>query len=155
MDPEPVVLPIGKGELLREGEDVALIAVGRMVTYAREAAELLDGQGVSAAVVDARFIKPLDVDLIGDLVDRVDAVVTIEENAVRGGFGAGVLEFLSESGRHSVKTLALGLPDSFVGHGDLGRLLEEIDLDSPAIARRTLALLQGREAGVSAASSVS
>jgi 1-deoxy-D-xylulose-5-phosphate synthase len=155
MDPEPVAMPIGKGELLQEGEDVALIAVGRMVTYAREAADLLSEEGVSAAVVNARFVKPLDAELIGDLADRVEAVITIEENAIRGGFGAGVLEFLSETGRQSVKTLTLGLPDAFVGHGDLGRLLEEIELDAPAIARRTLALLRGREAGVSAARSVS
>ena len=153
IDAEPSPLPIGKGELLRDGEDVTLLAVGRMVSYAMKAADLLAERGIMASVVNARFIKPLDTELIGELADRTGAIVTIEENAVRGGFGSGVLEFLSESKRTGVRTMCLGLPDEFVPHGDLKSLMKDIELDPEGIARRVDEFLSSLEAGVSAARS--
>ncbi len=131
---EPVELPIGKGEVLRDGLDVVILAVGKMVGRAMQAAEILKGNGVEATVVNARFIKPLDTDIIDRIADEIGHVVTIEENTIRGGFGAGVLEYLSESGRYGVTTLCLGLPDSFITYGTIDQLLKDQGLDPEGIA---------------------
>ncbi|MFC1500251.1 1-deoxy-D-xylulose-5-phosphate synthase [Candidatus Zixiibacteriota bacterium] len=131
---KPEELPIGKGEVLREGSDIALLAVGRMVGRAMEAAVLLKESGIEATVVNARFIKPLDTELIGLMADTIGHIVTIEENTIRGGFGAGVLEFLSESGRFGVTTMCLGLPDSFITFGTIDQLLKDHGLDPEGIS---------------------
>ncbi|MFC1529441.1 transketolase C-terminal domain-containing protein, partial [Gemmatimonadota bacterium] len=131
---QPSELPIGKGEVVREGSDVAIIAVGRMVGRAVEAAEALQKEGIEATVMNARFIKPLDTELIGRLADDIGRVVTIEENSIRGGFGAGILEFLSESKRYTVPTLCLGIPDAFVTYGTIDQLLHDHGLDADGIA---------------------
>jgi 1-deoxy-D-xylulose-5-phosphate synthase len=131
---EPV--EIGRGEVLREGKDIALVAVGRMVGQALKAADLLSEQGVQVTVADARFIKPLDGELLDRLAEETGALVTIEENSVRGGFGSAVLEHLSNARRWSVPTLQLGLPDRFMPHGSVKELLRDAELDAEGIARR-------------------
>jgi len=137
IDPEPRPLPIGQGVILREGSDIALLAVGRMVGRALEAADLLATEGIEATVANARFVKPLDTALIDRLAGEIGTIVTLEENSIRGGFGAGVLEYLSESGQSSVRTLLLGLPDAFITHGTIDILFSEVGLDPESIARRT------------------
>ena len=129
----PPAIPIGAGELLRDGADVALIAVGSMVAAALEAASLLEAEGISAAVADARFIKPLDVSLILDLAGRCGGLVTIEENALEGGFGSAVLELLQEH-RVTAPVRRLGLPDRFIEHGPRAALLELNGLTPAGIA---------------------
>src|SRR5262245_8891182 len=96
MDPEPAALPIGNGEILRQGSDIAIVAVGVTVWPAVKAAERLEQEGISAAVVNGRFVKPLDAALIGDVAKGVRCLLTVEEGARMGGFGSAVLEALSE-----------------------------------------------------------
>ena len=98
MDQEPKALPIGKGELLRDGTDVAIVAIGVPVWQAVKAAERLEQEGISTAVMNARFVKPLDQELIVEVAKRVRYVVTVEEGCKMGGFGSAVLEALSDAG---------------------------------------------------------
>lgn len=135
LDPQPTELPIGCGELLREGDDVALVAVGASVMEAVAAAEILARDGIEAAVINARFIKPVDVDLIGRWAPRTSLLVTVEENVRVGGFGSAVLEALTEKGFMPRRFLRLGIPDAFVPHGSVRRLRQELGLDAEGIAR--------------------
>lgn len=141
---EPV--PWGRGDVCRrdEGASVALVAVGTMVQVAEEAAGLLSGMGLRTVVVNARFCRPLDEELVLEVADSTGAVVTLEENTVRGGFGGLVLEALSRHGRTGVRTLLLGLPDGFVTHGTRARLLESVGLTPQGVAGRVRDWLGGR-----------
>ena len=102
MEPMPQVLPLGKGELLREGTDIALVAIGVTVHQAAAAAERLQQEGISAAVINARFVKPIDGDLIAAVAREVKCLLTVEESTAMGGFGSAVLELLSEKGYHKL-----------------------------------------------------
>lgn len=135
LDKEIHALPIGKSERLQRGTDVDLWAVGTMVDTARKAARLLERQGLSAGVVDARFVKPLDEEALVAAGQKVKCIVTLEENALIGGFGEGVLEALNRHGalRHC-RVLNLGIPDRFVLHGRRERLLEDLKLDPEGVA---------------------
>jgi len=133
MDPTPTALPIGKGELLKDGTDVAIIAIGVSVWQAVEAAERLSKEGVSTAVVNGRFAKPLDQELIVDVAKRVRYVVTVEEGCKIGGFGSAVLETLSEAGVTNVKTKVLGLPDWYIEQGPQDLLRERYGLTAEGI----------------------
>ncbi|WP_071142726.1 1-deoxy-D-xylulose-5-phosphate synthase [Acidaminococcus timonensis] len=135
LDKEIHALPIGKSERLQRGTDVDLWAVGTMVDTARKAARLLERQGISAGVVDARFVKPLDEEALVAAGQKVKCIVTLEENALIGGFGEGVLEALNRHGalRHC-RVLNLGIPDRFVLHGKRERLLEDLKLDPEGVA---------------------
>ena len=135
LDKEIHALPIGKSERLQRGTDVDLWAVGTMVDTARKAARLLERQGISAGVVDARFVKPLDEEALVAAGQKVKCIVTLEENALIGGFGEGVLEALNRHGalRHC-RVLNLGIPDRFVLHGRRERLLENLKLDPEGVA---------------------
>lgn len=136
-------LEIGKAEVLREGQDVAILALGTMVQPALEAAEILTAEGIAATVVNARFAKPLDAELICDLARRCGALVTVEENAAAGGFGSGVVELVAEQ-RAAIPLRVLGLPDSFVPHGDRQRLLAECGLDATGIAQACRELAESK-----------
>ena len=130
---EVAALPVGKAELLSPGDAVAIIAVGSMVAPAQAAAEILAEQGLHAAVVNARFVKPLDVELICELASACGRVVTIEENAVSGGFGSAVAAALQERGV-CVPLLPLGLPDRFIEHAPREHILADLGLEPQAIA---------------------
>jgi 1-deoxy-D-xylulose-5-phosphate synthase len=127
---ELTALKIGEGSVIEEGHDVALVGIGTGVGLAREAAMLLRAQGEQPTVVDARFVKPLDVALLERLASSHERLVTIEENALAGGFGSAVLEQVA--GR--VEVIRFGLPDAFVTHGDRARLLEDLGLTPQAVA---------------------
>jgi len=145
--PEP--LPVGKAEVLAEGDDVLVIAFGAAVARAMEACETLREEGLQATVVNARFAKPLDAELICDLADRIERVVTVEENALPGGFGSAVVELLSDRGLEHVTVRRAGLPDRFVSHGDSARLLQECGLDAASLCEtiRATAESSGLTAG--------
>lgn len=113
--PQPIAL--GRAETLVEGDDVAIVAIGSMVRAAFVAAQALLEEGIRAAVVNARFARPLDEDTILRVAERTRRLVLVEENAIAGGFGASVLELLSACGIHGVRTRLLGIPDHFVEHG--------------------------------------
>lgn len=138
MDKQLRVLPVGKGELLRQGDDLALLAIGSAVGHALEAADLLADQGIRAAVVDARYLKPLDSELILEVASRCGRVITIEENVVAGGFGEAVLEMLASHQLAGVKVEVVGLPDEFVEHGAPSLLREKYGLSGAAIAKRAV-----------------
>ncbi|MEC4687839.1 MAG: transketolase C-terminal domain-containing protein, partial [Nitrospirota bacterium] len=133
MDSKPAVLPVGRGELLRDGTDIAIVAIGVTVWKAVEAAERLEHEGISAAVVNARFVKPLDAALIGDVARGVRCLVTVEEGAKMGGFGAAVLEALSEQGIVHVPTKLMGLPDWYIEQGPQDLLREKYALTAEGI----------------------
>ncbi len=116
MDSEFFELPLGKAEVLREGSDLLILAVGNMVHPALMAAEELTRKGISATVVNARFVKPLDEELICDLAAQTGKVVTVEENVLPGGFGSAVTECLADRGL-KVSLKRIGLPDKFIEHG--------------------------------------
>lgn len=126
-------LAIGRGEKLRDGGDVLLCAVGTGVSAALAAAELLAAEGIDAAVIDARFIKPLDGELICAEALRTHRVVTVEENARMGGFGSAVLECFSDR-RISLPVLRLGLPDRYVEQGSQEELRARLQIDAAGIA---------------------
>ena len=144
LDEELTVLPIGKGEILREGKDVALVAIGSMVRPSLDAADLLEADGIEAAVVNARFVKPLDEEMLTAVARTVKLVVTIEENARCGGFGSAVAEMLSMH-EITIPVHMIGLPDRFVEHGRRSELLEDVGLDPEAIAATVKKALRGVE----------
>ena len=129
-------VPIGKGVVRRKGGTVAMLAFGSMVIPALAAAESLD-----ATVVDMRFVKPLDEELIGDMVTRHQLVVTLEENTVMGGAGSAVNEFLAQA-NYQIPVLNLGLPDQFLSHGKAPQMLSEAGLDSAGIINAVRAKLK-------------
>ena len=139
MDPEPTALPIGKGELLREGTDVAIVAIGVTVWPAMKAAERLAQDGISAAVVNARFAKPLDTELILKTAKNVRCLVTVEEGCKMGGFGSAVLETLSDAGL-MLRTKVLGLPDWYIEQGPQDLLRERYGLTADGIYNSVKAL---------------
>jgi 1-deoxy-D-xylulose-5-phosphate synthase len=134
----PRTLEIGRGELLREGERVALLGYGYGVQLALGAAALLaDVHGVEPTVADARFAKPLDADLVEQLAADHDLLVTVEENVLAGGFGSAVLEHLADVDLlGGTRVLRIGLPDRYVTHGKPALLREEVGLTAEAVADR-------------------
>ncbi len=135
LDPQTYALEIGKAEVLRTGDDVALIGFGVHVPTAVAAADLLAADGIEATVVNARFAKPLDEELILDLARRVGRIVTIEEGVKAGGFGAAVLELLARNGV-ICPVRVLGVPDVFVDHGKPAQLRELCGLTAGTMAAR-------------------
>jgi 1-deoxy-D-xylulose-5-phosphate synthase len=141
LEPTLKELPIGKGEILREGEDVAILAIGAMVTPALEAADKLTKQGIEVTVVNARFAKPLDAELILEIASRIKRLVTVEENAVSSGFGNAVAEFLQQSGISDVQLKTIGIPDEFVEQGSPAVLRAKYGLDAQGIAKQVSELI--------------
>ncbi len=137
------LIPFGKGETLRAGTDVALLGIGTMTNSALKAAELLAKEGISAEVVNMRFVKPIDGDLLRAVSLRIPAVVTIEDNVVAGGFGSAVSEFYASDGVTGVRHLSLGIPDRFVDHGTPQELYADLGLDPAGIARSVATFLSG------------
>jgi 1-deoxy-D-xylulose-5-phosphate synthase len=151
LDPSPEPLPIGKGRLLRNvpgRPDVCLIAAGTPARAALEAAEALAQEGVTATVVDARFVKPLDEALVCAEAARAGRVVTVEEGCLPGGFGSACLEAFERAGlvASGLPVRRLGLPDGFVSHGDAARQRAELGLDAAGIARASRELVGARAA---------
>ncbi|MEI7554236.1 1-deoxy-D-xylulose-5-phosphate synthase [Candidatus Chlorohelix sp.] len=136
MDGEFKALPIGKGEVLRQGGDLAIVAYGSEVYPALEAATLLAEHGVEAEVINARFAKPLDEELLLDLARRHTRIVTVEEGSLIGGFGTGLLELLEQKNMQNVTVRRLGIPDSFIDHGPQSLIREKLKLNALGIADR-------------------
>ena len=137
-------IPIGSWEILKEGKDIAILAVGTMVYPSLEAAkELVEELGASIKVVNARIVKPMNTAVLFDIVDSgIKKIVTVEENSLIGGFGDAVIEFLTEI-KHHIDVLRLGLPDQFIEHGARKILLQKVGLDKNGIKERTKNFLLG------------
>ena len=141
LDPEFHKIPLGTWELICEGDDIVLIAVGSMVMPAIQAAENLRSHGFNASVINARFVKPLDINLLLDTANRVPAIVTIEENVLNGGLGASVIQLLQNQGLSNVKVKQLGIPDEFVAHGEQNLLRSIYHMDAHGITDECLDFL--------------
>jgi len=135
-------LPIGKAEILKEGDDVAILALGRCVPEGLEAHALLAERGVRATVVNCRFVKPIDIDLIAGVARRVPRIITVEENVRQGGFGSAVLEALNDQGITHVAVERLGVPDIFVEHGSPDVLRAKYGLDADGIVKAAARLMR-------------
>jgi 1-deoxy-D-xylulose-5-phosphate synthase len=131
---EPI--PVGTGEVLREGQRVALVGYGTGVGKALEAADLLAQRGLDVTVADARFAKPLDAPLLLHLAAEHELLVTVEEGVLAGGFGSAVWEELSDRGVEAPRILRVGLPDRYVTHGKPALLHAEVGFTGRDVARR-------------------
>jgi len=138
---------VGKGEVLRSGQDLILLAIGSPVKDALEAASRLQEQGVAAAVVNARFVKPLDAELIVSLVAECPRLITVEENALQGGFGSAVLDCWKKMESPGWGFKRLGIPDAFVNR-DRGCLRHKYGIDAEGIVRAAGEALKSSEFGV-------
>ena len=142
MDSEMRRLEIGKAELLREGSDVVIAGIGHTVVYALKAAHDLAALGIDAAVVNARFVKPIDKELFRQLVPRIPNLITVEDHVVAGGFGSAILEFLADEGISEVRVKRLGVPDRFIPHGTQDELRKVCGFDKDAITQAILQMVR-------------
>jgi 1-deoxy-D-xylulose-5-phosphate synthase len=127
-------IEIGKGEIVEQGTDAAIIAVGSMVQMALKAREELGKEGIDIEVINARFIKPLDANLLRDVFNRHKKVLTIEDNVITGGFGSAILEFMNQNKIKDVDVIVHGLPDKFIEHGTPEELYADLKMDGKGIA---------------------
>lgn len=138
-------IPIGKGKILAEGDDISIIGIGRTVNDALAARAILSKKGIFATVVDARFVKPIDQDLIVSLAKKTPRIITVEENVRQGGFGSAVLECLNEVGLSAVNLKRMGIPDTFVEHGAQDLLRSKYGIDARSIADKAITMLENAE----------
>jgi 1-deoxy-D-xylulose-5-phosphate synthase len=125
-------LPVGKGRLVKDGDDIAILSVGHIGNYVVEACGALTKEGISAAHYDMRYIKPLDEELLHTVFSKFDRVVTVEDGCLQGGFGSAVLEFMADH-QYSSKVMRLGIPDLVVEHGEPQELHKECGYDTNGI----------------------
>lgn len=137
---DPEVIPVGRWEILEDGKDLAIIAIGSMVEESRKSVAQLLAKGLKPMLVNGRFAKPLDIDMLETITSRVNKIVTVEENTLLGGFGSAVVEYCSEYDKN-VKVHCIGLPDKFIEHGSRQVLLEITGLDAKGITNKVLSLL--------------
>ncbi len=148
LEGDPTPLPIGTSETLAVGADLCILAVGSMVKESLEAAGILAKAGLAAEVVDMRFIKPLDEDLLGSVWSRHRLVVTVEENSLAGGFGAAILEWATRPGlAGQPQVLNLGIPDAFQEHASRAELLDDLGLNGRGLAARISHVMENRGGG--------
>jgi 1-deoxy-D-xylulose-5-phosphate synthase len=141
--PEPQVLPIGKAEVIADGSDVAILGLGPMISMARDLATLLERDTYSAAIINPRFIKPLDREMLARYAARVSAFVTFEDHVRMGGFGSAVVEALEDMGL-SVPVVRIGWPDQFIEHGKIDQLRTRYGVTVEAALEQVLPLLARR-----------
>lgn len=125
-------LAIGKGQKLREGNDLAIISIGAIGNLAIEATKILHNQGIGAAHYDMRFLKPIDEDLLHEIFSQYHRIITLEDGTVVGGLGSAVIEFMNDN-NYNAKIIRLGIPDKFIQHGTQSELYNECGFDVPGI----------------------
>ena len=143
LDPAPQPISIGKAEILRSGDDLLILAIGRMVAEGTNAAIELEMMGIQATVVNCRFVKPLDSDLLFPLCKKISNILILEENTICGGFGSAILELLGSRGVNSCHIERIGLPDQFIEHGSLSHLREKYGLDTANIVQKARLMVSG------------
>ncbi len=126
-------IEIGKSERIKEGEDIAFLAVGSMVDYAIKASKILEDNNISCEIINMRFIKPLDSEMLDEVAEKHSKIVTLEESTIVGGFGSGVLEYFNQK-NYKNDILRIGLPDKFVEHGTQKELHKILGIDPEGIA---------------------
>ena len=137
------LLPIGKGRMLRDGSDLAIITIGTVGNFAEEACRILSNEMIEAAHVDMRFLKPLDTELLHDIFKRFKTIITVEDGTINGGLGSTVLEFMCENGYHA-HVKRLGIPDRFVDHGSQAQLYRECGYDTQGIVDAVKSLIKSK-----------
>jgi len=142
LEHQDVPIPVGKGERLTHGKDILILAIGSSVQEALAAHSNLMEQGISATVVNCRFVKPLDVDLIGSLAGDIPRIITVEENVRQGGFGSAILECLSDLKISGFRLECIGIPDVFVEHGPQDFLRSKYGIDAAAIVKAAVKLMK-------------
>ncbi|MGH7872840.1 MAG: 1-deoxy-D-xylulose-5-phosphate synthase [Candidatus Binatia bacterium] len=142
LDEDTKHLEIGKAELLRDGTDVVIAAIGQTVIPAFKAAQDLAPLGINAAVINARFVKPLDKEMFRALLLRVPRVITVEDHVITGGFGSALIEFLADDGITGVEVKRLGVPDRFIPHGTQDELRKLCGFDKDAITQTALQMVR-------------
>jgi 1-deoxy-D-xylulose-5-phosphate synthase len=142
IDPEPEAIPLGKAEVLCQGDELLILAIGHMVQPCLKAHQVLKKQGISSMVVNCRYVKPLDSDLIGALSKKIPRILTVEENVLEGGFGSAVLESLADQSAGAVKVKRIGLPDQFIEHGAVSILREKYGLNVDGIVSAAIELVE-------------
>jgi 1-deoxy-D-xylulose-5-phosphate synthase len=140
LDTPPQPITLGKSEVLTQGDDLLILAVGHMVQQGLEAHHLLKAHGVHSTVVNCRYVKPLDEDLIASLACTIPKILTAEENALQGGFGSAVVEMLSDRHIGPIKIRRLGIPDQFIEHGAVSILRQKYGLDADGVVAAALQL---------------
>jgi 1-deoxy-D-xylulose-5-phosphate synthase len=135
---------IGKSEIVREGKDLAILAVGDFVNLSINLARALEDKGISTRVINARFIRPLDQEMIRDVASKFKTVITVENNTIIGGFGSGVAELLAEIECKDIRFKRIGLPDRFVPHGSMCDLMKDVELEVTVLAEKIEALVAGK-----------
>lgn len=142
LDTELKCLQLGKGEQLVDGDDLTIITIGSTVYPALQAADALKEKGIVAGVVNARFVKPLDAELILGVARRTGRIMTVEENALQGGFGSAVLELLYDNNLQDVKVRRLGLPDHYIEQGSQAQLRKDVGIDAEGITAAALEFMK-------------
>jgi len=145
LDDELIALPIGSWEVLREGKDASILTFGTTIPMAMAAAEMLAQQGIDIEVVNARFIKPMDEDMLHRILSSQKPILTIEEAVLQGGFGSGVLEFAHDHGYLNALVDRMGIPDQYIEHGNVDQLLAEIHMTAEDTVARMHVLLQQKQ----------
>ncbi|MEW6410206.1 MAG: 1-deoxy-D-xylulose-5-phosphate synthase [Nitrospirota bacterium] len=141
MDEEPKTLEIGRAEMLKDGSDAVIIAIGNMVIPSLEASRILEAEGISVAVINARFVKPLDKEVILNFARKTGKVITVEEHALEGGFGSAVLELLADNHMNNLVVKRMGLENCLIPHGSQAILREKCGLNVECIADTVRSLL--------------
>jgi 1-deoxy-D-xylulose-5-phosphate synthase len=131
---------IGEAEKISSGNDIALLAVGNMVEYAKIASAALLMEGIHCEIINMRFVKPLDTNMLDDISSRFDKIITLEENTLVGGFGTGVVEYFSDK-KYKNEILRIGLPDQFIDHGTQKELHKILEIDPEGIVKKVRELL--------------
>jgi 1-deoxy-D-xylulose-5-phosphate synthase len=139
----PVALPLGVAEVVREGEDIAILGLGALLPMAQELAAALEQEGCSAAVINPRFVKPLDRGMLARYAKKVHAFVTFEDHVLMGGFGSAVLEALNEMGYH-LPVVRIGWPDRFIEHGKVEALRAKHGISVEAALEKLEPLLKSK-----------
>jgi 1-deoxy-D-xylulose-5-phosphate synthase len=138
------LIEIGKSERICNGHDAALLAIGSMVNYAIKAKEKLDAEGISCEIINMRFAKPLDYDMLDEIVSSHSKIITLEENTLTGGFGSGVLEYFAEK-NYKNDVLRIGLPDHFIDHGTQGELHHLLGIDPEGIVNKVKLFIEQKK----------
>lgn len=145
MDEELKTIPLGSWEVLEEGTDLAILTFGTMIPIAVKASQQLKEMGLSIRVVNARFIKPLDEVMLQQILNEHIPILTIEEHVLQGGFGSTVLEFIQENGFYQQHVERMGIPDRFIEHGSVNKLLEEVGLTTENIIQTCIQMIPKKQ----------
>lgn len=145
LDEDLKTIPIGSWEVLKDGEDACILTFGTTIQMALDAAAQLEETGLSIKVVNARFIKPLDEPMLHDLLGQEMPILTIEEAILQGGFGSAVLEFAHENNYHNAKVNRMGIPDQFIEHGSVSKLLEEIGMTTENVVKLLTSMIPQKQ----------